>query len=308
MKEADPHLPIVCGLYRFSLDNGPGIRTTVFLKGCPLACRWCHNPEAMSPEPEIFFRKTRCLGCGGCVKICPRQAIEMRRNTVFLHRQRCDGCGRCARVCPSLALQAVGSQEPAAELVELLLRDLTFFEVSGGGVTFSGGEATMHGEYLAEVLGLLKSQGIHTALQTSGFFEPVFFEAELLPRLDLVFFDLKLFSATEHRRWTGRSNDRILANFERLARLAPERLRPRIPLVPGATACKENLAALATFLRRCGFTVATLLPWFPGGREKRRALGRPAARGLSHEPMQRAEEDELRTFFNRCLTKKSTDP
>ena len=268
-------LPLVADIKRHSLEDGPGIRSVVFFKGCPLRCGFCHNPEMQRPEREIVFRQERCVGCGACALICRNQAAALddpRR----IDRERCDACGQCALVCPGSALAEVGRAYAVDELVEILLRDEPYYQHSGGGVTFSGGECTMFPAYLVELAGALKQRGIHLAVETAGEFDGAWFLAELLPHLDLVYFDVKLADPVAHRLHTGRDNQRILANLARLVREAPARVEVRIPLIPGITATAENLRGLAARLRACGVRRATLLPANPLGRAMSVRLGREA--------------------------------
>lgn len=292
--------PLIFDIRRFALDDGPGIRTTVFFKGCPLACLWCHNPEAIRPEAGLFFQRDRCVGCGECAKACPDDAICLD-GSARVNRQRCTLCGACADACPATALKMVGRYYPPAELVRLLLRDLPFFSVSGGGVTFSGGEPTLHSDYLQEILAALRSHGIHTALQTCGHFDLEPFRTRLLPLLDLIFFDLKLADPGRHRRFTGQDNTRIRDNFRRLAAEAGSRLVPRVPLVPEITATEENLQQIAALLNESGFDSCDLLPYHPGGLSKRQAMGEIPSPLVPDAMISQGEERQWRHFMQQRL-------
>jgi pyruvate formate lyase activating enzyme len=294
--------PLVFDIRRFALDDGPGIRTTVFLKGCPLACLWCHNPESIRPEAEIVFHRQLCLGCGECATACPRGAL-CPEGPDRIDRRLCAACGACAEACPATALRVVGSHFPPSELLRLLLRDRSFFETSGGGVTFSGGEPALHPDYLSQVLTGLKHQGISTAIQTCGLFDYAAFRERILPLVDLIFFDLKLADPGRHRRYTGRDNAVILSNFRRLAAEARHRLRPRVPLVPGITATPENLAQIAAQLKELGFSACELLSCHSGGIAKRRALGESASPLLPGGMLIAAQELQLRQFMQRRLAR-----
>jgi pyruvate formate lyase activating enzyme len=265
--------PLVLDVRRFALDDGPGIRSVVFLKGCPLACAWCHNPEAIRPEAEMVFHADRCLDCGGCTATCPRQAVLSRPTRLV--RARCAACGLCADACPTLALVKRGEAVAVETLVQRLLVDRVLYETSGGGVTFSGGEPTLHGPYLACALRRLRQEGVSVTLETCGLFDLRFFLAELLPHLDRIYFDVKFIDEGLHRRYTGSGNRAILRNLAALAEAAPRRLTPRVPLVQGITAREENLSAIAGHLRRLGLDRAVPLPYHPGGLAKRRTLGLP---------------------------------
>ncbi|MDA8163743.1 MAG: glycyl-radical enzyme activating protein [Desulfobacteraceae bacterium] len=265
--------PLVFDIKRYALDDGPGIRTVVFFKGCPLACVWCHNPESMRPDREIAWHRQRCIGCHECVRACPEKAVDGGPGRI--DRGRCTACGACVDACPATALQRVGRFYPVAELITLLMKDRLFYEVSAGGVTVSGGEPTLHAEYLAGLLRTLKAQGVHTAIETCGLFERDRFRKMLLPHLDLICFDVKLISAEAHRRLTGRGNGTILRNLAWLAAEAPDRLFPRVPLVPGVTATEGNLRGIGKMLGGLGIRRCGCLPYNPGGTGKRQAIGQP---------------------------------
>jgi len=293
--------PLVFNLHRFALDDGPGIRTTVFLKGCPLSCTWCHNPESVSADVEIAFRRDLCTGCGSCSDVCPEGAISMKPEGERVIRERCTRCSVCCRECPSTALSAVGSYYHVDALVETLLKERIFYETSGGGVTFSGGEPTLFMDYVGTVMQKLKMKGIHVALQTSGMFNLQEFSKKLLPYIDLIFFDLKLIDSNRHREFTGRGNGLILENFRYLARNASVPVVPRIPLIPGITATRENLSGLADFLKDTGFTSATLLPYNPGGIAKAGLIGRPVS-SLPDCMTGIKEEEDWNAFFRGSLS------
>jgi pyruvate formate lyase activating enzyme len=270
-------LPLVADIKRHSLEDGPGIRSVVFFKGCPLRCVFCHNPEMQRPERELVFRAERCVRCGLCVAACPIEAISLDRPG-RIDRQRCDDCGLCVLACPSSALTYVGHAYTVEKLVEVLVRDQAYYRQSDGGVTLSGGECTLFPEYIESLACALRQRGIHLLVETAGEFDGAWFVERLLPLVDLVYFDVKLAEENAHRLHTGGGNQRIWENLSRLLRQAPERVEVRIPLVPGITATPENLLALGKRLRAIGVRRAILLPYNPLGREMAARLGREIPR------------------------------
>ena len=270
-----PRRPYLVSLRGNSLDDGPGIRTVVFFKGCPLACDYCHNPETRSPQPELAFDPSACVGCHDCVRACPEGAL-VPGLAGFVDRGRCTKCFDCVDVCPSRALERVGLPWDLPAILRGIERDLPFFRASGGGVTLSGGEPTMYLESCAELAAALKARGVHVLLETCGDFPLGRFLEELAPHVDSIYFDVKLIDEAAHLRVCGRSNARILENLRALAALAREgrfELLPRVPLVPGRTATPENLAAIAALLRELGLPRVAVLPYNPLGATKADRLG-----------------------------------
>ncbi|RMD82014.1 MAG: glycyl-radical enzyme activating protein, partial [Candidatus Dadabacteria bacterium] len=242
--------PIV-SVQRASTEDGPGLRTTVFVKGCSLECLWCHNPEAVSPKPEVLWNDWRCMGSRACDAVCPREAISRVDGTVRVDRKLCDACGRCVEACPSTALELVGAPRTAEDVAAEVLRDRSYYS-GGGGLTVSGGEPGLRPAFVVRLVQLCRQAGVHTAVDTCGMCSPRAIE-RIAEAADLILYDLKEMDDRRHRRFTGQSNERILGNFLRLAaQRAAGRSRAaiwiRTPLVPGATATEENVTAIGRFL------------------------------------------------------------
>lgn len=285
---------IIFDVQRFSLHDGPGIRSTVFFKGCPLRCAWCQNPESHRRRPELAFYAERCRACWRCEAACPASAItrDPQQRIMF---SRCDGCGECASVCPHQALRRIGQAWSIEALVREILKDKDYFEDSGGGVTLSGGEPMLHSAYLAGLLPRLKEAKIHVNLETCGLFKWEQIEPLLL-YLDLIYFDLKLMDAQAHHRLTGQDNQIILENFSRLAGSLPA-LQARMPIVPGVNDDAENIAATARFLTRHGQQTLHCLPYHNLGEAKiprldtaLEPLGLPSLSASELEPIKNAFE------------------
>ena len=231
---------------RFAVHDGDGIRTTVFFKGCPLRCVWCHNPEGIGLAPQLSFFAEQCVGCGACVRSCPVGAHSMEQGSHCLDRTACTACGACESVCPENALRLYGKEMTVDELLPLLLEDRDFYEASGGGVTLSGGECLLRAEFCASLLKALKGNGIHTAVDTCGFV-PVKAIAQVLPYTDLFLYDIKAMDETVHMACTGRSNQLILENLAYIdSHGTPVEIR--IPLVPHYNS--DQIEPIADYLSR----------------------------------------------------------
>lgn len=292
------HRGRIFNLQRYSVQDGPGIRTTVFLKGCPLRCAWCHNPEGIAPGVEMVVLESRCSGCGECRRVC-RFGIGAGGAGMMPPRfEQCDLCGACVEACPTQARRMVGRDIGVVDLVKEIARDRIFFEGSGGGVTFSGGEPFNQPEFLVSVLGACKELGLHTAIDTCG----VASRGHLLEAArftDLFLFDLKLMDEQGHRHFTGVSNREILANLKALDRVRAK-LWIRVPIIPGVNDGPENLEAAALFAAgiRSALQV-NLLPYHRIGISKFDRLGREASLADISPPDDEAMS-KARVIFERA--------
>lgn len=262
----------VFNIQKYSIHDGPGIRTTVFLKGCPLACLWCHNPESIAPRPEIIFWDNKCISCTDCVKTCPQEAMQVGQQTVRKETANCIGCEACVEVCPTGAIEQVGRKMTEAEVLKEIEKDRVFYEESGGGVTFSGGECLMQPEFLTALLTGCKARGLHTAVDTSGYasWQTI---AGLKDVVDLFLYDLKLMDEEQHRKYTGVSNKLILANLQKLAKLGKS-IWIRVPVIPGINDNDDNLQAMGAFLFSLQIRDVFLLPYHGIAANKYIRLGR----------------------------------
>jgi pyruvate formate lyase activating enzyme len=237
---------LVFNVQRFSIHDGPGIRTTVFLKGCPLHCFWCHNPEGLRFKLEVQFTASRCIACGECVLACPHGAQELGPAGRVFHRERCLACGACVMACYSQALQLTGQMMSLDQAMIEILQDRAFFESSGGGVTLSGGEPMLQHEFTLALLGRCKAAGLHTAVETTTQTRWDYLAAAL-PLVDLFMIDIKHFDPDKHKQATGVSNHLILANIRRLAQTGKPIIF-RIPVVPGVNDSPAEIGAIAGFI------------------------------------------------------------
>ncbi|MEE4253894.1 MAG: glycyl-radical enzyme activating protein [Desulfuromusa sp.] len=265
--------PLIFDIKRYAINDGPGIRIAIFFKGCPLTCIWCHNPESISARPQKLYTKSKCIGCGACVKACPNHACTLTPDGIVTDPKQCDLSGRCGEVCPTLATEISGYYKTVPELLKIIEKERTLFDQSGGGVTFSGGEPLLHPDYLNEILEQCGHSQIHRTIDTCGFVKQKTL-LDVAKRTDLFLYDLKLMDTEKHKAYTGVDNEPILSNLVALAASGAD-IQIRIPLIKGVNADAENLTATAAFI--AGLPGAkksvNLLPYHATAAHKYQKLG-----------------------------------
>ncbi len=263
---------IIFDIKRFAIHDGPGIRTTIFLKGCSLRCQWCQNPEGQETNPEIILRSSRCaIECNECVSVCPQDAISKDGNSIEIDKAKCDLCAKCEDVCVYEALEVVGREVTIQEVMDEIEKDRVFFDESGGGITFSGGEPLMHVDFLEALLNEIRKKDIHVTLDTSG---NVSFEDldRISDKVDLFLYDLKIMDEEKHEKYTGVSNKLILENLRRLAEQGKSVI-VRIPLISGINEDNRSIHMFAAYLQGLkSIKQINLLSYHKGGSEKHKRL------------------------------------
>ena len=262
---------IVTQIQRYSVNDGPGIRTTVFLKGCHLRCHWCHNPETWDPKPEIYFHLAKCQHCGACAAICPVPGAIDLESDYRVNRDLCTMCMKCVEVCPYGALTKVGETLSVAEIMDEVERDMLFYVNSGGGMSISGGEPLFQADFASALLQAAREKGIHTCVDTSGY-GPAEDMEKLIPYTDLFLYDMKQMDDIRHQEVTGVSNKDILENAKRI--VGRTDIRFRVPLIPGINDNEEYFDALGKFASSIGVKNVDLLPYHDYAQGKYRMLGR----------------------------------
>ena len=263
---------IVFDLQRFSLHDGPGIRTIVFLKGCPLRCIWCSNPESQRSKPELIYSPAQCIECGECIKICPVSAIHSGEPGVVIDRGKCLGCEACSQVCPGNALRLIGSRMTISQVLAEVSRDSVFYECSGGGMTLSGGEPLTQPEFSLALLRGAREMGFHTAVETTGFARARIVE-RVLKETDLILYDIKHLDPDRHFEGTGVNNSSIIANARLAASLGVAMIL-RVPVIPKYNDQPDTIQAIARFGVELGLNEMHLLPYHTYGSAKYDGLNR----------------------------------
>ncbi len=287
---------LVFDIKRYAINDGPGIRIVVFLKGCNLNCVWCHNPEGISPKQERMYAQSKCIRCGTCVAACPEQAIVLTEEGIVTDTSLCNLTGLCAAVCPTTALEMTGQPMTVDEIMTEIEKERVFMEQSGGGVTFSGGEPLMHPDLLIQLLDACKMCGIHTAVDTAGLANTAIL-LEVAKRTDLFLFDLKMMDPERHHKWTGVTNEKILENLKTLAETGAH-IIIRIPLIGGINDDADNISETARFVADLSGEnkAVNLLPYHKIAQTKYTKLGKPDDFQLLNEPDKEAQERAVEIF------------
>jgi len=289
---------VIFDIKNFAIHDGPGIRMTVFFKGCPLHCYWCHNPEGISSSYDISYHKFKCMGCGKCIQICPERAI-VKTERISIRREKCTTCGECTEICPTGALQMMGRKVTVNEVMEEIRKSIIYYDISHGGVTFSGGEPLMQPKFLKAILKRCKEEGIHTALDTSGYASSTIFKS-IINEVDLFLYDLKLLDDEQHLKYTGVSNDRIIKNLNTLSEKEGERdVIIRFPVIPKITGTEKNIDDLVDLVSSLNWIREIDLLPFHNVEEKYKRLGKK----YKMKRIQSPSENEMKSIKEKLENK-----
>ncbi len=289
-------LPLIFDIRRYSINDGPGIRITIFMKGCALRCQWCHNPESQSTEVQKLYTSSKCIGAKDCIEVCPNNALTMTTEGIVTDYEICQLCGKCADACPTKAIEMSGKLYGMGELLEIIERERVHIDQSGGGVTFSGGEPLLHPEFLIEMLKACGEKGLHRTVDTCGF-APTETLLEVAKHTDLFLYDLKMMNPEQHKKWTLVDNTRILKNLKILAE-AGSNINIRIPLIRNVNTQEEEIMKMAEFIAS--------LPCKTHGFEKGIHHKRPVVNILPYHDIARGKYDKLHMEYNHELMQEPT--
>jgi pyruvate formate lyase activating enzyme len=285
---------LIFDVKRYAINDGPGIRITIFLKGCPLRCRWCHNPESQERAVQKLYTKSKCIGCGECVTACPVDACELTPDGIVTNADLCNTCGLCAEACPTGAIEMAGEAHSLDDLLKMIEKETVFFDQSGGGVTFSGGEPLMHHEFLIELLDACGERGFHRTVDTTGFADTKVL-LNVAERTEHFLYDLKHMDSAKHKEYTGVPNEKILTNLRALAETGAD-INVRVPLIKGVNADDGNIDQLGAFVASLpGVRNVNLLPFHNIAVRKYEKLGSTCDLSGMEEPT----EDELAHIVSR---------
>lgn len=285
---------MVFNTQKFCVHDGPGIRTTVFLKGCPLNCIWCHNPESQSYEKEMMFSKDKCTSCGTCEKKCSNDAIKVIQAEVENNKEKCTLCGDCIDFCVKNAREIAGREYKMGELIKIIEKDRTFYEQSGGGVTFSGGEAMAQIDSLEEIVKKCKERGISVAIDTCGY-APFSSYERILDYVDLFLYDIKLMDTGLHKKYTGKGNELIMENLVKLSERGAN-INLRLPLIQGINIDDKNIQSIIDFVKPLRISMVNLLPYHDIARDKYSKLNRDYKQETMEKPSQERLEEIKKLF------------
>ena len=285
----------IFNIQKFSVNDGPGIRTTVFFKGCPLHCRWCANPESQLSKVQVLWNQKSCSNCHHCMEICPKKAISLKENRIQLNHTLCSRCKKCVLECPGKALETEGEQKTVKEIIQVVLQDWDFYEESGGGLTISGGEILFQPDFAFELLLTAKEEGLHTCCETTGFASTETFD-RIMEHVDYILFDMKHWNSEMHINGTGVSNKLPLLNMKR-AIAGGKTVLPRIPVIPGFNDSLEDAKSFSETLHRIGAEKCQLLPFHQFGENKYHLLGQ----NYAYENQPSLHREDLKDYLNVFL-------
>jgi pyruvate formate lyase activating enzyme len=289
-------IPLIFDIRRYSINDGPGIRITIFMKGCPLRCAWCHNPESQSPKVQKLYTASKCIGAQDCIEVCPENALTLTPSGIVTDGEKCTLCGLCADACPSKAIEMSGKSYSAEELLKIIERERVHIDQSGGGVTFSGGEPLMHPEFLIKMLDACGEKGLHRAVDTCGFV-PAKTLLEVAKRTDLFLLDLKLMEPAQHKKWTGVDNRLILKNLKLLAETGAN-INIRIPFIKNVNTNENEVRKMAEFVSALPGKkpVINLLPYHNIATGKYKKLEMDYNAGEMDEPSEEEQNQAIEIF------------
>ncbi|SNR47211.1 pyruvate formate lyase activating enzyme [Lutibacter agarilyticus] len=293
---------LIFDIKKYAINDGPGIRLTVFFKGCNLSCKWCHNPESMSPKVQKMYNASKCIGALSCISNCPNDALIMTSEGIVTDFNTCNLCGKCAEVCPTKAFEMLGSSILISDLMKEIDNEAVFFDQSGGGVTFSGGEPLMHANYLLEALKACGERMYHRVVDTTAFSSQETL-LEVAKHTELFLIDLKVMNSEKHKEFTGVSNEKILSNITELAKTNCEIIF-RIPLIEGVNTSEENILKTADFMNSLegNRTVVNLLPYHNIAENKHLKLGHSTHFEVFETPSEAKIKEIIKLFKNKGIT------